>query len=196
MRSYSPGRVAPSRHSREHHSPGSPRFVQQTEPSNRPHLSQASVIQIPRSRRSLPLCSGASFTTGPVYPPCTSLRRFCRFYRRRRNAESVTYIESEWGDDPSPVVPAILFNGLQTSRCSAQPETQPEFYFGATVGAKFHGFLSRPGTSSVPRSGRHRPDELDYDLGAGFLGQKVTLSSEVQLVCGVAASMGASHRSC
>src|SRR6516165_1908314 len=43
--------VIPSRHCAEHHSPGSSFRVQRTEPSNWPHLSQASVIQMPRFSR-------------------------------------------------------------------------------------------------------------------------------------------------
>src|SRR6516164_8166396 len=43
--------LIPSRHSAEHHSPRSSLRVQRTEPSNWPHLSQASVIQKPRLSR-------------------------------------------------------------------------------------------------------------------------------------------------
>jgi hypothetical protein len=51
----------PSLHDTLHHSPGSPQCVQQTAPSNCPQRSQAAVIQMPRSRKSLWLCSLVSF---------------------------------------------------------------------------------------------------------------------------------------
>jgi hypothetical protein len=79
-------KAIPSRHSAEHHSPGSPRRVQRTAPSSLPHLSQASVTQIPRSRRSFSVCSRASFMrlafapvsrTHPLSNPCRSR---CNFY--------------------------------------------------------------------------------------------------------------------
>jgi hypothetical protein len=54
-------KAIPSRHSAEHHSPGSPRRAHRTAPSSLPHLSQASVIQIPRSRRRFSLCSRVRF---------------------------------------------------------------------------------------------------------------------------------------
>jgi hypothetical protein len=52
---------APSRHSREHHSPGSFLRVKRTQPNTCPHLSQASLTQIPYRSRISACCSADSF---------------------------------------------------------------------------------------------------------------------------------------
>jgi hypothetical protein len=43
-----------------------------------------------------------------LYPPRTSDRHLCKFCRFWRNVESISYEDSMGGDNPSPVVPAIL----------------------------------------------------------------------------------------
>ena len=93
--------LTPSLHSAEHHSPHSPCRVQRTEPSSRPHLSQASVTQTLRSRKSFWLCSLVSFMRHTphecsvyVYRNCTRLGRCERCERQERHAKSVSCVLS------------------------------------------------------------------------------------------------------
>src|SRR6266849_5554040 len=48
--------------------------------------------------------------TASVYPPCTPVLRFGRFWRLRRNAESITYVLStrRRGSTPTPGTPSCL----------------------------------------------------------------------------------------
>ena len=51
-----------------------------------------------------------------MYLPCTSERRFSRFYRNDRNVESITYTPSTMGCSPIPTAPTkhlLKLNGLR-----------------------------------------------------------------------------------